>query len=1850
MPPTTRTTDPLQYVLESVLKATEEKDPYRLALTAAGASTIDDLLELTREDLISITWQDSDTQQEGSLPIAKVNVLLSICSWFRSQPDTSDTVFLELTAEKLKEYRRSLSHAPTAQDTASALVALSPSTSKLSPADEFKKGIKRDVNAFKPFKDRKNWNPWYRGFQAIAKAQGLGNVLDPTYEPTTPEEEALFQVLQDYTFAVFTHCLHEAQASNLVRNYSGPLAGDQAGNAQLLHMELVKLMSTGISARTQRTNIESKLMRLRLDRNWTKSINSFLVHFAHQVKDLRELRDPADASSYSDVWCMSALDTALSPHQEMSSHVSSLATSRSAIQVALGNKEQLPTLTFMEYLSQLTDHAIVLDNRNTQNSNSGPYPVRQQQRSAHSTRTSQNSAKDQHSKPAQPGMSGRNDPTDPSIWLSDREFQKLTNEQKRIRKERHRARRQQRNSASAGTATPPSHAQQVPTSIAVNATNASAAATGGPSSTPSPVSTQPASVLRNMMSTRSTRGDSSVANETITLDGVTYTRQVTATLVYQVQGQRKRATSPGALIDGGANGGLVGSDAKILETDLLNTADVVGVTDHILSSLPIVQAAAKLDTQDHGPVIGIFSSYAMRSDGGPTVHSKGQMEAFGLIVDDKSSLVGGTQCIITNEGYVVPLHIRQGLPYMPMEVPTQEEMDSLPHVFFTSDSPWDPATLDNEFPTSTCSTPEEATRRQQAMDSRVDAFGQLSVSSLRETTPISSTPALGIQAYSQEVLRQFPDLDSLRPNFGWLPRDRIKATLGATTQHYKATIHHPFRKHFKSRFPAANVRRLPEWVSTDTIFSDTPAHDDGIPGHGSCKMLQLYGGVDSHFLAGYPMRSESDMGSTLEDFIRQHGAMQGLMSDGAKAEIGTTIKNLLRLYCIKDRQSEPHYQHQNHIERRIQDVKRISNTIMDRTGTPAEFWLLCTLYVIQLLNHMINVSGNIPLSQVTGQVTDVSAYLSFHWWQDVLYETPTKQEALGKWVGVSDHAGDALTYLILTHDTQQVIIRSNVRPANEPHHPNRRLLPLHASPSPSHVSGHPILHSLSDALDVDASQLQLPTFSPDELIGRTFIMEGEDGQNIKAQVTRKIMDREAQDHQQIKFLLNCGEDAYEEIISYNALSDLIEQQEQQQSAGELNTWAFNAILQHEGPLKPHQPSYKGSSYNILVEWGDGSETWEPLNLIAKDDPITLARYAKEHNLLDLPGWKFLRKAARQVNSMTMKAKQHRPSRAIKFGVAIPASAKDAIQLDKENGNSLWQDAMDKEVAQLMEYQTFKDGGKDSPPPPGYQMIRVHFVFDCKADGRRKARLVAGGHMTSPPKDSVYSSVVSLRSIRIVCFLAELNNLELMTGDVGNAYLEACTKELVCFRAGPEFGPLAGHTLIIHKALYGLRSSGARFHEKFADTLHALGFTPSYADPDVWLRRAGEVYEYLTIWVDDLLVALKQPQKFMDALQAPPHNYKLKGVGTPKYHLGGDFFHDSDGTLCYGAQTYIKRLAATYTQLFGEPPATYLSPSLAKDHPELDTTESCLSQEVIQFQSLIGALQWTISLCRFDIAHAVMSLSRYKNSPLKGHLDRAKRIVGYLRKYPHACIRFRTGIPYHEEQYGEQPPSHDWMHSVYGSPKEQLPPNAPEPRGNPVRTTTFVDANLMHDYSTGRSATGVLHFLNQTPIDCFSKRQSQLETATYGSEFVAARTGTEQIIDLRFTLRMLGVPLDGPSWMFGDNQSVITSSTIPHSTLSKRWNALSYHRVREAVASGILRFHFIESKQNPADILTKPLSHSAMWPHVDTLFFRKGDTASQGPPHSERGVTIGIDLRTEPNAQEAASRQPSVRFERAKLQI
>jgi hypothetical protein len=758
--------------------------------------------------------------------------------------------------------------------------------------------------------------------------------------------------------------------------------------------------------------------------------------------------------------------------------------------------------------------------------------------------------------------------------------------------------------------------------------------------------------------------------------------------------------------------------------------------------------------------------------------------------------------------------------------------------------------------------------------------------------------------------------------------------------------------------------------------------------------------------------------------------------------------------------------------------------------------------------------------------------------------------------------------------------------------------------------------------DLPTEKVQLP---PEEMIDRTFLMPPEeDGSRFRAKIIARVNahKEDLEQHPEvIKFRCIVNDD-YEEVVAYNDIVDYIEQDQTWDGI-----WKFRAIRDHK-KVSPSSKDYKGSSYNVLVEWETGELTWEPLKKADKTgiydhDPVTVGIYARENNLLDTPGWKLpgLKKIAKTQQRLIRRANQaklhsYRNKPVYMFGVLVPRNHEQAMELDAKNGNTKWRDAEIKEIGCMDEYDVFESKGKGYNPGPDWKKIRIHMVYAVKHDGRHRARLVAGGHLTDTPIDSVYSSVVSLRGVRILAFLSELNDLKLWATDISSAYLCSLTTEKVYIIAGPEFGEREGHTLLIIKALYGLKSSGARWHERFADILRQVGFVECKAEPDIWMRDKGDHYEYIAVYVDDLMILSKDPQGIVDIFEKD-YSFTVKGTGPVDYHLGCDFFRDKDGTLCYAPRKYIEKLLFTYEKLFGTKPKQYRTPLEKGDHPELDTTALLDDAQTRIYQSLIGALQWVVQIGRFDVTTSVMTLSRFRAAPRFGHMLRVKRIYGYLSKNRHAIIRVQTEEP----DYSDIPEKkYDWEYTVYHGAKEEIPHDMPIPRGKRVKMTSFFDANLYHDLISGKSVTGILHLFNKTPIDWFSKLQSTAETATFGSEYVAARTCTEQIIDLRTTLRYMGVPVEGPTMVFGDNESVINTGSVPHGKLTKRHNALSFHRVREAVAAGITVLHYIPGNQNPADLLSKHWDWNSAWPLLKPLMFSQweGDSADgedQGKSHT-----------------------------------
>ncbi len=754
------------------------------------------------------------------------------------------------------------------------------------------------------------------------------------------------------------------------------------------------------------------------------------------------------------------------------------------------------------------------------------------------------------------------------------------------------------------------------------------------------------------------------------------------------------------LTDNGANEGMAGADMLICEVSDTERADITGIDDIEISDVPIGTAATKLQCDIHGTVIGMFHQYACREgkDGygiGQTIHAPVQLEDFGCKVEDK--VRRGNMKIIHPHGYVFRMYSRSGLPYLKQARCTPADLHKYPIVHMTADTPWrvdkydrkihatmaqpleeddedipelvvPTVLLDDDSSTDSDDTHSLSDRDDMSVQSEInlhdefefaesnfDPFELYVAACVMEAKERKDINLGGVTIPPRNVLPKKPNYELLRPHFAWINTDRIKATLKNTTQFFKANVWYPMKRHFKSRFPAANVPRIPDTVAFDTFFSDTPALDDGVAGHGGCTMAQIYHAITLQLTAAYPLAKKLDIPKTLLDFIREWGAPAHIFSDAALEEASEAIVDIFRTYCVgRHYTSEPHHQWQNPAERCIQDLKRMVNGLMDRTGARACEWLLCLLFVVQLMNVLSqdSLNGMTAYQATTGQLPDISAYLAYTWRQPVLFwpipgdksfPGGESKEELGWWMGPTKDQGDILTYYVLSQRTDQLYVRSEIRPADSPRNlrAERDLRVSTGTEGDRESQNFPFVQSLADVLSEAAQREQsekqsipeLPhlRFSPDELPGMTFLKETSDGQKVRAEVVRKIDDVNAQNHKDIMFILNLGGKDAEELMSYVKICDRLEKtiiEHQNKIENGKKLYFFDEILDHKGPLAPGSEGYNGSRYNVKVRWDDGSETWEPLNQMIAQDPVTVAAYARNKGLGELDGWKKLRKFIR----------------------------------------------------------------------------------------------------------------------------------------------------------------------------------------------------------------------------------------------------------------------------------------------------------------------------------------------------------------------------------------------------------------------------------------------------------------------------------------------------------------------------------------------------------------------------------------------------------------------------------------------
>jgi hypothetical protein len=218
------------------------------------------------------------------------------------------------------------------------------------------------------------------------------------------------------------------------------------------------------------------------------------------------------------------------------------------------------------------------------------------------------------------------------------------------------------------------------------------------------------------------------------------------------------------------------------------------------------------------------------------------------------------------------------------------------------------------------------------------------------------------------------------------------------------------------------------------------------------------------------------------------------------------------------------------------------------------------------------------------------------------------------------------------------------------------------------------------------------------------------------------------------------------------------------------------------------PKRTTRGWELCVEWRNGDTTWVPLKDLKDTNPVELAEYAMTNGIDDEPAFLWwVPKVILHRERICKKLKKKYWRTEYKFGIRIPKTVEEALQIDRQTGTEHWAKALRKEMQKVSVAYKSKEGvvpndirtGKVSNMI-GYQEIKCHVIFDVKMDFTRKARFVAGGHMTQVDGSSTYSSVVSRDSVRIALLIAALNGLRILSCDVGNAYLNAPCREKIWF--------------------------------------------------------------------------------------------------------------------------------------------------------------------------------------------------------------------------------------------------------------------------------------------------------------------------------------------------------------------------------------------------------------------------------------------------------------------------------------
>ncbi|GAB0089493.1 secreted RxLR effector protein 161-like [Sergentomyia squamirostris] len=495
---------------------------------------------------------------------------------------------------------------------------------------------------------------------------------------------------------------------------------------------------------------------------------------------------------------------------------------------------------------------------------------------------------------------------------------------------------------------------------------------------------------------------------------------------------------------------------------------------------------------------------------------------------------------------------------------------------------------------------------------------------------------------------------------------------------------------------------------------------------------------------------------------------------------------------------------------------------------------------------------------------------------------------------------------------------------------------------------------------------------------------------------------------------------------------------------------------------------------------------------------------------------------------------------------IPESYEEAVS-SNDSGN--WRKAMSSEMQSLKRNQTWEL----KHLPEGKKALPCKWVYKMKTnpDGsveRYKARLVVKGFNQKQGVDynDTFSPVAKLGTVRALLSVAANENLHLKQFDVSTAFLYGDLDEDIYMKQPEGYNDGTDRVCKLKRSLYGLKQAPRCWNQRFGKFLENRGFQTSIADPCMYFRVRNGKKLILVLYVDDGLIAAKDPKDLDDFIGELKSEFKITSKDAD-YFLGVEIHRDANG-ICISQTGHAGRILQKYG--FGE--CKHVSTPMVKTSS--DTSASEVKADY-PYRSAVGALMYLMLGTRPDLAYSVGVLSRCLEKPTQESILQLKRVFRYIAGTTGLGIR-----------YGR------------GQRSDEL--------------SCFTDADYGGCVRTGRSTSGVLVVYAGGAISWSSQRQASVSTSTTEAELIAASEGAKEVTWMQ---KLFGeiAPLKTTPIVFVDNTAAIRISKNPEYHKRTKHIGIRHFFIREKITDGTLDVQQIATEDQQADLLTKPLEKTKL---------------------------------------------------------